>query len=86
MAELVGKDARTTTSANLKFISNLTSLKCAEEDWRRVKAALPVKEGPEKERWRLGLLDTLLRGRAVLEKEGKDAKRIGAMISSLCST
>ena len=51
-----------------------------------MKAALPVKEVPEKEQWRLGLLDTLLRERAVLEKEGQDAKRIGAMISSLCST
>ena len=86
MAELIGKDARTTTSANLKFVSSLTSLNCAEEDWRTVKAALPVSEVPEKERWRLGLLDALLVERAVLEKEGKDAKRIVAMISSLCST
>ena len=85
MAELVGKDARTTTSANLKFVCNLTSLNCAEEDCRTVKAALPVSEVPVKERGRLGLLDALLGERAVLEKEGKDVKRIVAMISSLCS-
>ena len=48
--------------------------------------ALPVREVPEEEGWRLGLLDALLRERAVLEREGKEIKRVVAMLGSLCST
>ena len=86
MAELAGKDARTTTWDNLNFVSEATKLNCAREDWRKVKAALPIQGVPEKETWRLGLLDSLLRERGVLEKEGKDTKRVVAMLSSLCTT
>ena len=86
MAELTRKDARTTTSANLRYISDLTSLDCATGDWRKVRAALPVKKVPDKEVWRLGLLDSLLKERGKLEKEGKETKRVVAMLSSLCST
>ena len=86
VAELARKDARTTTASNLRYVSSLTSMDCATEDWVKLKAALPIKEVPEKEFWRLGLLDSLLRERAVLEKEGRDLKRVVAMISSLCTT
>ena len=86
MAELAGKDARTTTSANLRHISSITSLDCAREDWGKVKMALPVREVPEKEVWRLGLLDSLLKKRGVLVREGKDTKTVVAMLSSLCTT
>ena len=86
MAELARNDARTTTAANLKHISDLTSRSCATGDWSEVKAALPVKEVPEKETWRLGLLESLLRERGMLEKEGRDTKRVIAMLASLCST
>ena len=41
---------------------------------------------PEKELWRLGLLESLLRERGVLEKEGRDTKSVIAMLASLCST
>ena len=37
---------------------------------RMVRNALPVAEVPENVRWRLGLLDILLRNRADLEREG----------------
>ena len=85
MAELAGKDARTTTSANLRHISSITSLDCAREDWGKVKMALPVREVPEKEVWRLGLLDSLLKKRGVLVREGKDTKTVVAMLSSQLS-
>ena len=86
MAELARKDARTTTASNLRYVSSLTSMNCAKEDWVKLKAALPIKEVPEKELWQLGMLHSLLRERALLEKEEKDVKRVVAMISSLCTT
>jgi hypothetical protein len=51
-----------------------------------VKAALPVQGVPEKESWRQGLLDHLLRKRDDLERKGEDIKRTVALISSLCTT
>ena len=86
MAEMVAKDARTTTACNLAHLRSLTGLDCTTADKRQVKALLPVKSVPEKEGWRLGLLDILLLERRVLEKEGSDTKRVISMISSLCST
>ena len=50
-----------------------------------LKKGLPVQEVPEKETWRLGLLDCLMRERASLESEGKNAKDVIAMLSSLCA-
>ena len=86
MAEIVAKDARTTTACNLKYLTSLTGLDCTEASKRQVKELLPVESVPDKEGWRLGLLDLLLTERGVLEKEGADTKRVISMISSLCST
>ena len=49
-----------------------------------MKRALPVEHVPEKESWRIGLLDILLRQRAELEQEAQDASRVNAMLASLC--
>ena len=86
LAELAARDRRTVTAGNLAYISALTRLDCAREGWQDIKNALPVKDVPESECWRLGLLDSLLRERAELEGENKDTRRVVAMISSLCST
>ena len=86
MAELAAKDARSTTASNLAHVSSLTKLDCKTADWREVKAALPVAEVPERESWRLGMLDSLLQKRSELEKEGKDTRRVVAMLGSLCAT
>ena len=86
MARLVAKDARSTTAANLAFLGKLTKLDVSEADKREVKAALPVVTVPDRESWRLGLLETLLSDRAQLEKEGKDTLRVVAMIGSLCTS
>ena len=59
---------------------------CATAGWLDLKAALPVKEVPDGEKWRLGLLDNLISQRADLEKQEKDTKTTVAMLSSLCST
>ena len=86
MAEMVAKDARTTSAGNLAFLAKLTGLDCMVADKMQVKSMLPVEAVPENERWRLGLLDALLLERSSIEKEAGDTKRVIALISSLCST
>ena len=86
MAELVAKDARSTTAGNLAYLTSLIGLDCMSVDKLQVKSLLPVESVPDNESWRLGLLDILLQERGVLEKEGGDTKRVISMISSLCST
>ena len=86
MAALAAQDARTVTASSLALVINLSKLDCATAGGKEVKQALPVQEGPKKEGWRLGLLDALLREQAVMEQEGKESKRVVAMVSSLCST
>ena len=84
LANMAAKDARSVTAGNLRFLSGLTKLDCAEESSLIVKRALPVEHVPEKESWRIGLLDILLRQRAELEQEAQDASRVNAMLASLC--
>jgi hypothetical protein len=86
MAEVATDDARTVTASNLAHVSALTKLDCASDSCMAIKRSLPVEEVPVHEEWWLGLLDTLLRQREELEKDGKDRRRIVAMISSQCST
>ena len=70
----------------LRMMNNVTGLDCTVADRISVKNALPIKQVPEGEKWRLGLLDHLLELRSQLEKEGSDVKRVVAMLSSLCTT
>jgi hypothetical protein len=86
MAGAVAEDARTTTASNLAYLRALTGLDPVEAGGTAVRAALPVREVPVSEAWRVGLLDVLLRERSALEKDEGDTKRVTALISSLCST
>ena len=86
MAELAAGDRRAVTAGNLAHVSELTGLDCASAGWQDIKTALPVREVPEGERWRLGLLDSLLSQRTELEREDRNTINVTAMISSLCST
>jgi hypothetical protein len=47
---------------------------------------LPVKQVPEAEKWRLGLLDNLMTMKKERYLMVQDSKAICAMIDSLCST
>ena len=67
MAQVVAGDRRTITAGNLAQVSALTRMNCATAEWLELRAALPVSEVPEKESWRLGLLDYLMVERAGLE-------------------
>ena len=86
LAKLATRDARSVLSCNLAFVSELAGLDCRVESAAAVKNALPVKTVPECEKWRVGLLDVLLRTRADLERQQSDTKRVIALISSLCTT
>ena len=84
MAEVAARDARSTVAGNLRYLATLTHLDCIVESKAAVKLALPVKKVPEKEVWRTGLLDILMRERADSERENKDTRRVNAMLASLC--
>ena len=86
LAGLATKDARSVLASNLAYVSELAGLDCKVESAVAVRCALPLKTVPECENWRVGLLDTLLRARAELERQQSDAKRVIALISSLCTT
>ena len=86
MARLAAKDARTTTAANIAYIQRLTKVDPSEADGLEVRSNLPVQSVPEKESWRIGLLDKLMQQRADVMKAGGDCKRLIAMISSLCTS
>ena len=86
MAEVVARDLRSVTASNLRHLSSLTQLDCSKVCGTEVKDALKVVEVPEKEKWRTGLLDVLLRERAELERGAKDTKRVNSMLASLCYT
>ena len=81
LARIVSVDPRSSTFTNLRYLERLTGLSRPQfYSAARVQAALPVKVVPEKETWRIGLLDSLFKLRV------EDSKRISSMINSLCST
>ena len=86
MAKLAAEERCRVAAGNVAYVLALTRMDCAQAGWLDIKAALPVQEVPEKETWRLGLLDCLMRERASLESEGKNAEDVIAMLSSLCIT
>ena len=86
MAKLAAGFAQTVTFQNLTHLRNLTKLDPSQDSIREIKQVLPVKMVPEKEEWRLGLLDRLLELRREKRAAGEDFKSVTEMISSLCST
>ena len=86
MAALAAGWAQTVTARNLCHLQSLTGLDPVSVSSHQLKAALPVKEVPDSELWRLGLLDNLLALRAEKQGDSESMKRTVAMLSSLCST
>ena len=87
LARMVAADPRSTTCRNLSYLREVTVMVNAEwySSWR-VRDSLPVQKVPEKERWRLGLLSSLLGMQSEKYMMVQDSKRICAMIDSLCNT
>ena len=87
LTRIVSADPRSPTCANLKYLQKMTGLSQPQfYSSIRIKMALPVKEVPEAEQWRLGLLDSLLKMKQERYLRVEDSKAICAMIDSLCST
>jgi hypothetical protein len=87
LARLVKDDPRSSTCRNLRYIRQMTGLQQADSfsSWR-VKGALSMKKVPENEKWRLGLLTTLISMRQDKYTNVQDSKQLTAMIDSLSST
>ena len=86
MCELASGWAQTVTAINLEHLRKLTGLDPAVDSIRQIREALPVKEVPVNEQWRLGLLDALLALRSEKQQNKEDLKSVFAQLSSLCST
>ena len=86
MCELASGWAQTVTAINLEHLRKLTGLDPAVDSIRQIREALPVKEVPVNEQWRLGLLDALLVLRSEKQQNKEDLKSVVAQLSSLCST
>ena len=87
LVNMVSKDPRSTTCRNLRYLRLVTKMDQAEQfSSSRIREALPVQHVPEKEKWRLGLLTSLLKMSKEKYTMVQDSKQITAMIDSLCST
>ena len=87
LARMVRSDPRSTTCRNLRYLREVTGRENVEwfASWK-VRDFLPVRRVPEKEMWRVGLLNSLLGLWSEKYLMVQDSKRICAMIDSLCST
>ena len=86
MALIAGADARSVFRANSKYIERLTGLRIDTDSIAALKDRLPVQQVPEGEKWRLGLLESLLKLRGQKEVKVLETRRVGAMLDSLCIT
>jgi hypothetical protein len=86
LVNLVARDPSSNTADNLAYVRELTQLSPWNFSSGRIKTALPSLEIPEKERWRLGLLTSLLKLRQEKHLSIVDKKRTQSMIDSLCSS
>ena len=87
LVHMISKDPRSTTCVNLRYLRMKTKLDQAEHfSSSRIKQELPVLQVPDDQKWRLGLLTSLLRVSKEKFTRVQDYKQITAMIDSLCST
>ena len=87
LVRIVRQDPRSVTCKNLRLLRNLSGMVNAEVySSQKIKLSLPVKNVPEKECWRLGLLSSLLSLKEERHSLVQDAQRVDAMITSLCNT
>ena len=68
------------------YIKKLSGLDPWDFSSQNIKKNLPLKEVPENEKWRLGLMSSLMTLRQEKFVLAEDSKRISAMVDSLCST
>ena len=87
LAKIVSADPRSSTCSNLRYLSQMTRLNKPEfMTSARIRMALPVRNVPDGEKWRLGLLASLMKLKTEKYHQVEDSKHICAMMDSLCST
>ena len=87
LARMVSSDPRSSTCLNLRYLAQMTGLNKPEFlTSARIRMALPVKIVPDGEKWRLGLLASLMKLKTEKYHQVQDFQHICAMIDSLCST
>ena len=87
IAKIVHSDPRSTTCKNLRLLSSKTGLrKPFEFSPLRIKSNLTSQVVPQKETWRIGLLNELFKLRSEKFYKSEEFQSITAMINSLCST
>jgi hypothetical protein len=87
LARIVSNDPRSSTCANLKYLKEMTKLPQPQfYSAPRVRLALPVQQVPESEKWRLGLLTSLMKVKREKQSRVEDTKHICDMIESLCNS
>ena len=83
---MVARDPSSNTADNISYIKNLTNLSPWDYTLARIKRAFLALQVPDKEKWRLGLLQSLFKLRNEKHSDISDTKRVTSMIDSLCST
>ena len=86
LVNTVSKDPRSIACVNLRYLRRATKLDQVEQfSSSRIRASLPVQFVSQNQKWRPGLMTSLLK--LVKEKHTKvqDFKQITAMLDSLCS-
>ena len=86
MAHIVSRDPMSTTYRNLCHIKEVSGLDPWDFSSQRIKMKLPVKNIPEDQKWRIGLLSNLKKMKEESKLNVVDSTRICAMLDSLCST
>ena len=87
LSRIVTSDPRSPTCANLKYLKEMTKLHQPQfYSATRVRLALPVQHVPENEKWRLGLLTSLMKVQREKQSRVEDTKHIRGMIESLCNS
>jgi hypothetical protein len=89
MANMAGRDLRSTTGKNLKFLEDCSQLNPWEYSSARIKKELVEKERvvvPNQDQWRVSYLASLLERRQVVQYLGleEDEEYLSELIDSLC--
>ena len=89
MANMAGRDLRSTTGKNLKFLEDCSELNPWEYSSARIKKELVEKERvvvPNQDQWRVSYLASLLERRQVVQYLGleEDEEYLSELIDSLC--
>ena len=86
LARVVVADGGSVTSENVRYVKSVSGLSPLKYGGSRMKCALPNQAVPTEQRWRLGLLSSLLALRREKHRSQEDTLRVEAMLVSLCTT